>query len=66
MSGATLNEVANCLIDVANASANCINSTAAATVKYANTSFRTATTPVNANITQGLINTQDLQGNILL
>jgi hypothetical protein len=66
MSGATLNEVANCLIDVANTSANCINSVAAATVKYANTSFRTATTPVNANITQGLINTQDNQGNILL
>jgi hypothetical protein len=66
MSGATLNEVASCLIDVASTSANCINSTAATTVKYANTSFRTATTPVNANITQGLINTQDNQGNILL
>ena len=66
MSGTTLNEIANCLIDVTSSSANCINSTAAATIKYANTSFRTATTPVNANITQGLINTQDNQGNILL
>jgi hypothetical protein len=66
MSGTTLNEIANCVIDVANASANCINSTSAATVKYANTSFRTSTTPVNANITQGLTNTQDNQGNILL
>jgi hypothetical protein len=66
MDNTTLNEVANCLIDVANTSANCINSVAAATVKYANTSFRTSTTPVNANITQGLTNTQDNQGNILL
>jgi hypothetical protein len=66
MSGATLNEVANCLIDVTNASANCINSVSSATIKYANTSFRTSTTPVSATITQGLINTQDNQGNILL
>lgn len=66
MSGATLNEVSNCLIDVTSSSANCINSTAAATVKYANTSFRTSTTPVSATIFQGVTNLQDSQGNILL
>ena len=66
MSGATLNEVANCLIDVTNASANCINSVSSATIKYANTLYRTSTTPVSGTITQGLINTQDNQGNILL
>jgi hypothetical protein len=66
MSGTTLNEIASCVIDVANGSANCINSTAASTVKYANTSFRTATTPVNANITQGITNSPDTKGNILL
>ena len=66
MSGATLNEVASCLIDVTNTSANCINSVSSATIKYANTSFRTSTTPVSATITQGVTNIQDSQGNILL
>jgi len=65
-SASSLNEIANCVIDVANTSANCINATAATTVKYANTSFRTATTPVNANITQGITNSPDTKGNILL
>lgn len=66
MDNTTFNEVSNCVIDVTNASANCINSVSSATIKYANTSFRTSTTPVSATITQGLINTQDNQGNILL
>jgi hypothetical protein len=35
-------------------------------MKYSNNSFEGATTPVNANITQGIINTQDNQGNILI
>lgn len=59
-------EVVNCTLIVTNASANCLNNASALTVKYANNSFKGATTPVNANITQGIVNTQDNQGNILL
>jgi hypothetical protein len=58
--------IVNCYLQVANASANCIHYVSALTVKYANNSFVGATTPVNANITQGIVNTQDNQGNILL
>jgi hypothetical protein len=58
--------IVNCYLQVANASANCIYYVSALTVKYANNSFVGATTPVNANITQGIVNTQDNQGNILL
>ena len=58
--------VVNCYISVANASANCLYNGSALNVKYANNSFKGATTPVNANITQAISNTQDNQGNILL
>lgn len=58
--------VMNCAIKVTNASANCLNASSAVTMKYANNAFEGATTPVNANITQGIINTQDNQGNILI
>ena len=39
---------------------------AAKTFKYAQNSFRGATTSVNANITQGMINTDDAYGNITI
>jgi hypothetical protein len=58
--------VVNCTIRVTNASANCLNNPTSLTSKYSNNSFIGATTPVNANITQGIVNTQDNQGNILL
>jgi len=51
---------------VTNASANCITSTTAKNVYYAASVFEGATTPVNANITQLIANTQDNQGNILI
>lgn len=65
MSGTT-GVISNNIIDVSNTSANCINSAAASTLKYSINTFKGATTPVNANITQGMINTQDNQGNILI
>lgn len=58
--------VVNSYLKVTNASANCIHYSSALTCKYSNNTFDGATTPVNANITQGIINTQDNQGNILL
>jgi hypothetical protein len=58
--------VINCAIKVFSASANCLNASSAVTMKYTNNAFEGATTPVNANITQGIINTQDNQGNILI
>lgn len=58
--------VKNSSIKVTNASANCLYSASAITVKYASNVFEGSTTPVNANITQGITNTQDNQGNILI
>ena len=59
-------EIVECVIEVTNASANAINATTAPTTKYANNAFKGATTPINANITQVITNTQDNQGNILI
>jgi hypothetical protein len=67
--GILLNGVAtitNCTIKTTNASANSIIGNAAYVAKYANNSYIGSTTPVNANVTQGITNTQDNQGNILI
>jgi len=56
----------NNYLRVTNTSANCLNNSVAISIKYSNNTFQGATTPVNANITQGISNTQDNQGNILL
>lgn len=60
------NTITNNTIIVTNASANALYQASAITLKYANNCFKGSTTPVNANITQGVSNTQDSQGNILL
>ena len=52
--------------EVTNSSANCINAGSAFTTKYADCKFKGATTPVNANITQGMSNTEDTYGNITI
>ena len=59
-------EVVNSFLSVTNAGANCLIGAGAITAKYSNNAFRGATTPVNANVTQGVVNTHDNQGNILL
>jgi hypothetical protein len=59
-------EVINCIFDLTNTSANCLTSSTPKIIKYANCSFKGSTTPVNANITQGMINTHDNQGNIII
>jgi hypothetical protein len=59
-------EIVECIIEVTNASANAINAASAFTSRYANNAFKGATTPVNANVTQAVITTHDLQGNILI
>jgi hypothetical protein len=51
---------------VSNTSANCLYAASAYTSKYTSNVFKNATTPVNANITQGVVNTEDNQGNILI
>ena len=56
----------NCSIKVANASANCLSASTPITMKYANNAFEGATIAVNANITQGMINTHDNFGNIII
>ena len=59
-------EIVQCTIEVTNASAKAINAASALTTKYGNNAFKGATTPISTNITQGIINTQDNQGNILI
>lgn len=59
--------ISNCTIVVTNSSAYCLNAIVGSTYRYANNSFRGATIPVNTtNITQGITNTSDSQGNILM
>jgi hypothetical protein len=65
MSGTT-GVISNNIIDVSNTSANCINSAAASTLKYSINTFKGATTSVNANVTQGMVNNQDTKGNIVI
>lgn len=59
-------DITNCSLIVTNASANALYRATATTINYANNAFKGATTPVNANITQGIVNTHDNQGNILI
>ena len=59
-------KVYNSHIKVANASANCLKGSVAVNMYYTNNVFEGATTPVNANVTQLIVNTHDNQGNILV
>lgn len=59
-------EIVQCILEVTNASANAINAATPFTVKYANNAFKGSTLAINANITQGITNTHDNQGNILI
>lgn len=61
-----MNFITNCDFRVTNASANCLNASSSTSVKYSNNNFVGATTPINANVTQGISNTHDSQGNILI
>lgn len=60
-----LEEYINCTFIASHASANALNAAAAKTIKYSHSDFRGMTTPVHANVTQGITNIQDLQGNLL-
>lgn len=59
-------EIVQCIIETTNATANCISGSSALTAKYANNAFKGATVAVTPNITQGIINTHDNQGNIII
>jgi len=61
-------EIVQCVIETTSPLANCIFPTgsSAITVKYANNVMRGANVAVNANIIQGMINTHDNQGNIII
>lgn len=60
-------EIRNCNLTVTNASAYCLNSPLGSTFKYASNTYKGVTAAVNTtNITQGITNTSDNQGNILI
>jgi len=60
-------EILNSFLEVTNASAYCINGYVGSTWKYSNNSFKGPTVAVNTtNITQGITNIHDNQGNILI
>ena len=56
----------NNYIQVTNASANCIKGTNSFSAAITGNAYKSATTPVNANVTQTITNTKDNQGNILI
>lgn len=64
--GAPSVDILNNTLIVSNASANCLYTATAYTFKYVSNVFKNSNTPVNANITQGVVNTEDNQGNILI
>jgi len=53
-------------LTVKNTNANCLYKGSAVNQKYAQCTFKGATTSVNANITQAMINLEDLFGNITI
>ena len=60
-------EVMNSFLEVTNASAYCITGYVGSTWKFAGNTYKGATTAVNStNITQGITNTSDSKGNILI
>jgi hypothetical protein len=63
-------EIYNCSIASSSSITNCITKAAGTsltvTARYANNVFRLATTPVNSTVLQGIVNTEDNQGNILV
>ena len=59
-------QVVQCTIEVTNSSANCLFGLGPLTTKYANNAFAGSLTAVTSNITQGMVNTHDAQGNILI
>lgn len=60
------NTVINGYLAAGATAANCIYSASVISTKYAQNTYVIATTPVNANITQTMSNTQDTYGNILI
>ena len=55
------------VLEVANTGANCITGLATTTLNYADNIYKgSPTTPINANIAQGITGTEDNQGNILI
>lgn len=58
--------IINCQMKVGISSQNCINSDSAVTTFYTKNSLLGATVPINANVTQGIVATEDGQGNIIL
>ena len=56
----------NNYIQVANSSANCLRGAGSFTARWSGNKFFNSTIPVNANLTQGIVNTQDNQGNLLI
>ena len=60
-------DIRNCNLSVTNASAYCINATSGSTFKYASNTYKGSTVAVNTtNVAQGITNTSDNQGNILI
>lgn len=59
-------DIFNCVLEVTNASANCLYWGAPISCYYGGNTFKGATTPVNANVSQSQVNTQDSFGNMLI
>jgi hypothetical protein len=58
--------ITNSSINVTNSGSYCLYSSSSINVKYSNNSFKGSITPITSNISQGIINVKDNQGNILI
>lgn len=58
--------ITNSSINVTNSGSYCLYSSSSINVKYSNNSFKGSITPLTSNISQGIINVKDNQGNILI
>jgi len=58
--------VSNTVLEVVNSSANCLNASSAKTINIGNSTYKGATTPVNANVTITAGSTADTFGNLLI
>jgi hypothetical protein len=66
LSNNTTHEITDCFFSLANSGSYALKAQGTTTAKYAQNSFSGATIAIDPNITQGMINTQDNFGNIII
>jgi hypothetical protein len=66
LSNSTLHEISDCYFSLANSGSYALKAQGSTTAKYLQNSFTGSAVPVDPNISQGMISTQDNFGNIII